>query len=1027
MSAKNEDSADAQMRDIVSRLQSPRLDYSTTIALLVAPLASVGLLPPRFNEENISPIPEGTFVIGRHASLMQRAILQNVIPKLGTTLRHAGDYELVEQYFYPNPRSFASPAARQLALQAYSTILSFPLRNDISQLLANLTKAYPIDILHDAILSDSGQANDSGRHAIIWEDCVRDVLTVSMKVANFMAEGGDAPPVLEHGVYIADVSVRTEHLVYRRRTERSQDQVSSIAFLLGKLINVGAFPSSIPASPAQPSFFQATLPTIRLRLAEDGDRGDYSRFWKRLLASLPSAGNLRSILTSLFVHLAPVPSGLDGSSRTRGLVAREASLVHDLLGPFTKDNSELVDCFTAVALIRNWDEGRARIFACWAAGAQKDSRDREGLDILRRKVLDVWTDADHIRHSLLSHHRYLTLLLLATLRYSPSPSPAHDLALSPSFVKSISTYISHLDPSIRRCGMLVAEEVARAAGKTLDFGDWAGDEQGKPWCRQLRELLKECDVDADAEVAEPLEADVEQPTSQPLPSDAPEPTKAKVTVGVPSSGYDSDDSLTGYASPASSRSASPTPSELEEIERDPTIRVGAKKVPRPVYLAQLGEMLRPTGGLQSGDEQLQATKVEVALEVAEELIRRKSGYGTELEENAVNLVHGLVGLQDNYELDGFDQKRQAALNALVACCPRKAAPAIIEEFFRNQYSTDQRFVMLNALALGARELASLPVPELPGRPALPSEKVAFPSKRLPPAQHKKYITAGDQSRTNDPVHFLLEGISQQAIDKGREATADRVPELVRERNLRVRPSSKISEVPSDAPSRRAALMRQLAGPQHPKRTTFTEVAAEYFICPLVNRFWLFLRDEQTREARTAHQPMLHQYRSAGTGLVLSALVLGRLLETLAVLVHASRNAREWLAVIAPDTLELAVTVGTRPLSRGESADDDEAGPPGEPKQSKEAALLTAALELALIVLDGCLDVDGGKSLGLEHTVLLLGTGEWAGKVFESIEEGIKVLGGGGAQEARLSRAAAAVVLKVDEMTSRWRRSMIDLV
>lgn len=46
------------------------------------------------------------------------------------------------------------------------------------------------------------------------------------------------------------------------------------------------------------------------------------------------------------------------------------------------------------------------------------------------------------------------------------------------------------------------------------------------------------------------------------------------------------------------------------------------------------------------------------------------------EENAVNLAHGLMGLQDNYDLEGFDQKRQAALNALVACCPRKAAPYV---------------------------------------------------------------------------------------------------------------------------------------------------------------------------------------------------------------------------------------------------------------------------------------------------------------------------------------------------------------
>jgi len=110
-----------------------------------------------------------------------------------------------------------------------------------------------------------------------------------------------------------------------------------------------------------------------------------------------------------------------------------------------------------------------------------------------------------------------------------------------------------------------------------------------------------------------------------------------------------------------------------------------------VYLAQLGEMIRSTSGLKTEQENQDAEKIEIALDVAEELVRRKRGYGTELgkspagimsllydlrskEENAVNLVYGLIGLHDNYELDGFDLKRQAALNALVACSPRKAAP-----------------------------------------------------------------------------------------------------------------------------------------------------------------------------------------------------------------------------------------------------------------------------------------------------------------------------------------------------------------
>lgn len=223
----------------------------------------------------------------------------------------------------------------------------------------------------------------------------------------------------------------------------------------------------------------------------------------------------------------------------------------------------------------------------------------------------------------------LTALLLVTIRYFPAPSPAHELALSSPFIQSISTYISHLDPSVRRCGMLVAEEVARASGKTLDFGEWERDDQGGAWYRQLRELLKECDADVEDLPEDGLEHAISSETRAPLVG-VEEPTSSTITVQASTSGYDSDDSLTGYASSAPSRSASPTPSELAEIEKDPTLGVGIKKVPRPVYLAQLGELVRPTGGLQSGDEANNAAKLEVALEVAEELIRRKSGYGTEL-------------------------------------------------------------------------------------------------------------------------------------------------------------------------------------------------------------------------------------------------------------------------------------------------------------------------------------------------------------------------------------------------------------
>jgi len=340
--------------------------------------------------------------------------------------------------------------------------------------------------------------------------------------------------------------------------------------------------------------------------------------------------------------------------------------------------------------------------------------------------------------------------------------------------------------------------------------------------------------------------------------------------------------------------------------------------------------------------------------------------------------------------------------------------------------------MLNALALGARELASLPLPPNAIMSPTTLQRIAFPSKQLPDAQHEKYLTAGNQRQAIlAPVQNLLEGISQEAIDKGKDAVADKVPQLVRERQLRIKNPVKVTEVSSSSSS-----LNPLSRLQQPistaSATTFTDVAAEYFVCPLINRFWLFLRDEQTREARSAHQPVLHRYQGAGTGRILNPLVLSHFLGTLAVLVHASRNAKEWLVVIAPDALELAVTLGTRPLSLSESRDSDDeddeggAGETNRKGKGKDAAVLTTSVELILIALDGCVELDGGRSISMEHTATVVGAGMWAEEVMTQLEKGARVAGGGGVQEIKLRRAAAGVVLKVEEVTSRWKRSMIDL-
>ncbi|KAF8644959.1 hypothetical protein AX16_008162 [Volvariella volvacea WC 439] len=1065
MAAQHDDNAIQAIREVIDQLRNPIPNINTLLLLLTSPLDAIDLLPPHFRRHNARRLPTGSHAsVLKRISTFQEVILQHVLPTWDVALADINSSTLLDQYFCPDAILSATPAAGEVAFNAYSTILSRPLTDYSIGLLSRLSVEYPIDRLHGAIygpgnlsgkLGKGGSggtgSGDPAQRSLQWEDCVRNVVAVPAKVANALGKRGgggwiEIPPKLEQGEYFNHVSLRCECLISNLAANPIAESLQSISYLLQRLVYIGAFPASPPISRTQPSFFQATLSVIRSRLrASDGKSPapTYSSLWNSLFSStLPSLA-LQAILTSLCGTLAEIHI-TDTSPKERARTKLEGQLLRDLAGPLESDEPDLWEVAMGIILGRDWAEGYARVFVCWAAGAGRGTPNEQALEKFLNAVLAVWSSPDHVKHSLISKHRYITALLLLVITSFPSSAkPVQSLASSPAFVSGIGKYVSHLDPSVRRCGMLVGEVVAKLAGKKLDFGGWEGDSEGRPWARNIRQLIQSRDIDADLNLLgqEQAEPEVENTTAGVEPSKATpesfskdnsvparkaEPRAAFAPVNT---GYDSDDSMEGYASPPSSRSASPTPSELEEIEKDPTLNVGNAKVARPVYLMQLGELLRPTGGPKKEKEPHEADKIEMALNVAEELIRKKAEYGTELEENAVNLAYALMGLQDNFDLEGFNVKRQNAMNALVARCPRKAAPAIIEEFFKNQYSTEQRYVALNALALGARELASLPVPQS----TVPPEKVAFPSKMLPPALHQKYLTAGGQQRSRNLLPHLVEDISRKAIDRNKEATEDKVPELVRERRLRIQPSRKITELPNRAQQELSLLQQQGSGAGTQKRTTFTEVAAEYFIAPLINRFWQFLRDEQTREERTAHFEGRNRYHGAGTGLILNAVVLSHFLNTVSILVHASQNAPEWLSIMAPEALGLAMTIGTRPVSHMEvdgDSDDEDAGSQNNvnpiEKQRKEAAVMTSALELALVVLDGSIELDGGRVLGLEHTSLVLGVGEWAKTLFSLLEKGVKVAGGGGKHEIRLNRAAAGVLLKIDELTSKWRRSMIEM-
>ncbi|KAF8629489.1 hypothetical protein AX15_003407 [Amanita polypyramis BW_CC] len=951
---------------LINSLRSPIYELPELLFLLVPPLKAIGLLPSTRDICNVNLLPSA-ISIRKHIPLIQRVLIEHVVPYWEGPLNGTGNLQMLEQYFCPAGVINDTSTVMEVILAAYSTISSLPLADFSVYLLQRLSSRYPIGKIFKLIFKKDFDV----KHEILWEDYVRNLLSIPSRVANELGTKKKVPPAFEQAIYFNNLCLQYEQLIGYASSRYDNDRpISSVVYLLTKLVNQGAFPPAPPLARSQASFFQVTLPSIRQRL-EGPKHNTYSTFWSNVVKGIPTHLALQSFLRSFFATLQDVIGNrLLSLDRSRAEI--NAQILQDVLGTAIPENSSLWECLLGLLVDNEWHEELTWSIVRWISGTLHGGEvSKEALQILLDAILNVWTSRDHIAYSFVSRHRYMTTLLLAITSYLQLCSKeVQDLALSTSLITAIGYYISHTDNSIQLCGMLVAEVLSSLAGKGITFDVWEGTDEARLWARHVRELIEAQNTGAAIASDQRmggvgLEKGIAQSESH-----TQDTRFSSGPIVLINEGFDSDDSITGYAS--SSRSPSPTVSELGKIEKEPSLSIGINKIPRPVYLSQLGELLRSQSDGEENGQPPASDKVEMALGIAETLIYRKKGLGTELEENTVNLAHALLGLQNNYDLPQFDVKRQAALNALITCSPVLAAPCIIEEFFKSQYSVAQRFAALEALVFGAQKLASVQPPE------------SLPTK-------------------SDTIPTIVDDVIQNALQT--KESSNETSRLSSTNHSQIGIFSETMYPSADLSVKRHNVV------------SFASLSTPYFISPLISRFWLFIRDEQSREQRTA----LHEggccHRSAGTGLILNPLALPQLLRTLVILVHLSRLSPEWLAIVAVDSLEIALTVGAMPTS------------PTEMNgmlyiwEHKEAAVLTAALELALVVLDDCLELDHGHFLSLHHTALLRSAGEWALAVFSRLNQGFKVSGGGGMYETSLMRTTIGVLLKVDNITSHWRRSM----
>ncbi|KAJ9118516.1 hypothetical protein QFC24_006169 [Naganishia onofrii] len=312
----------------------------------------------------------------------------------------------------------------------------------------------------------------------------------------------------------------------------------------------------------------------------------------------------------------------------------------------------------------------------------------------------------------------------------------------------------------------------------------------------------------------------------------------------------------------------------------------------------------------------------------------------------------------------------------------------------------QRSAILTALSMAARETAgfsALPRPDIP-------KKIDFPSKVLPMALHDRYVTEQDLRNTANAGLLLQAGKADavnSVISKKRDSTHGNA---VQTRQRQLRPGRAASKAGQNGGGLNA-ISEDSTAPIIP----FKDVAAEYFILPMINRFWAYFQDEIARGSRTYGRRGV----GTGTGMILSPMAMSHFLSALTIMLHAARHSPAFLAVLAPDALDLAIAMGTQLARTVNHTSDSENESQTEPL---EADVLAASLELALVCLDGSRELDGGKSLARDHLPSVMAAAEWAGGIFEKEKKGESAsLHKGGGKEDRMQRTSASVLLMVADV------------
>ncbi|KAJ5826348.1 hypothetical protein N7474_003486 [Penicillium riverlandense] len=593
----------------------------------------------------------------------------------------------------------------------------------------------------------------------------------------------------------------------------------------------------------------------------------------------------------------------------------------------------------------------------------------DALKYLLTRGLEQFGDKFHIKHiPIITQNANAQLILLAAGHlHRLSPTRLKDIGRTGIFLNSVSNRLAASSNRARFLGMVVGTGMSRLIeepGKAMEFD--LEEMRGEEAYRYLNLITIQDEVGS----LESIKS-IQDLSQLPQPkAKATHSKRAPQAKGRPQTGKivaieeiddsdeetDEDEDLVPYEKPDA---------DASDSDEDPTL-VQRNKPTAPVYIRDLITYLRDTENVE---------RYHLAITTAPSLIRRKTGFGTELIEQTEELALILVGLQNDSNAPQFHESRLQSMIALIVSQPLKMGRWFTAIYFDGDLSQVQRSAVLTALGLSAREIAGNGDDDarMLGLPA--KEDTSFPSMRLAPALEAIYSS----TPTESPLATLTREMSRASLQP---LAADAADAITGPNALKVRTFSSRMEVEKKRQERDAQRQESTIKDLH-------KVLAEGFFYPLQGRFEVMMLQFSTSSA-PSYNPFFIPH------------LLTLFLQTLSLILTTAGPHTPFLGGLTHETLSLLLSLHSTNAS-------------SEPTIT--AALLS--LFLAVIDLNVASGSNGEERLVTEYATQVIELREWASQVFDRMPPGSKSDAKDDPQE-QVRTLAAGVMVRTGEVMERYQ-------